>query len=38
MLPENSWNPAGDEPDRYAPFTKRQKLKFWKAMPLDSIL
>ena len=38
MRPENSWNPAGDEPDRYAPFTKRQKLKFLKAMPLDSIL
>ena len=38
MLPENSWNPAGDEPDRYAPFAKRQKLKFWKAMPLDPVL
>ncbi|WP_238525102.1 phospholipase D-like domain-containing protein [Geobacter sulfurreducens] len=38
MLPENSWNPATDNPDRYASAAKRSKMRFWKSLPLDPIL
>lgn len=37
MSPGNSWD-ARDNPDGHAPFSKRQKLKMWKAMPLEPIL
>lgn len=37
MGPGNSWD-ARDNPDVHAPFSKRQKLKMWKAMPLEPIL
>jgi putative cardiolipin synthase len=37
MLPENSWNAAGN-PDRHAPAAKRRKVLFWKALPLGPIL
>ena len=38
MLPENSWNPAKDNPDRFAPLAKRNQLKVWKALPLQPLL
>ena len=38
MLPENSWNPATDNPDRQASAAKRNKLRVWKSLPLDPIL
>jgi putative cardiolipin synthase len=38
MLSENSWNPAKDDPDRFAPLAKRNKLKAWKALPLQPLL
>ncbi len=38
MLPENSWDPARDDPDRFAPLAKRNKLKGWKALPLQPLL
>ena len=38
MLPENSWNPAVDQPDSQAGLWKRFKLWFWKLWPLDPIL
>ena len=38
MLPENSWNPAKDDPDRFAPLAKRNQLKVWKALPLQPLL
>lgn len=38
MLPENSWNPATDNPDRFAPLAKRNKLKAWKTLPLQPLL
>lgn len=37
MLPENSWS-ARENPDRHAPFAKRQKMRFWKLLPLNPIL
>ncbi len=37
MIPENSWN-AADNPDRFAPLSKRSRVKFWKALPLDPLL
>jgi len=38
MLPENSWDPATDHPGRFALLTKRNKLKGWKALPLQPVL
>jgi len=38
MLPENSWNSATENPNRFAPFWKRTKLGFWKLLPLEKIL
>ncbi len=37
MAPENSWS-ARDNPDHHAPFAKRQKVRFWKLLPLTPIL
>lgn len=37
MAPGNSW-PASSNPDRHAPFLKRQHLKVWKALPLNPLL
>lgn len=38
MQPENSWNSATDNPNRFAPFTKRLQLRFWKLLPLKNML
>ena len=38
MLPENSWNPAADNPDRHASAAKRNRLRLWKSLPLEPIL
>ena len=38
MQPENSWNSATDNPNRFAPLTKRLLLEFWKLLPLKNIL
>lgn len=38
MLPENSWNPAVDNPDNEVSLWKRFKLWFWKLWPLEPIL
>lgn len=37
MQPENSWN-AADNPDRFAGWNKRRKMKLWKALPLEPLL
>ncbi len=38
MLPENSWNPATEKPDKVAGFIKRFKVRFWQLLPLRAIL
>ncbi|ABB30327.1 phospholipase D/Transphosphatidylase [Geobacter metallireducens RCH3] len=38
MRPENSWNPATDNPDRRASAAKRNRLRLWKSLPLTPIL
>lgn len=38
MHPDNSWNSAVEQPDRFAPLWKRAKLGFWKLFPLEKIL
>ncbi len=37
MLPENSWNGA-DNPDQFAPFTKRLQMHLWRMTPLEPLL
>lgn len=38
MHPDNSWNSANDQPNRFAPLWKRIKLGFWKMLPLKKLL
>lgn len=38
MLPENSWNPAIDIPDRHAPLTKRGRVRLWQQTPIKPLL
>ena len=38
MLPGNSWNAAHDDPDQYAGFTKRSKVRLWQLMPIKPLL
>lgn len=38
MEPENSWVAAQENPDKYAPVSKRLKVFFWKLFPLDALL
>lgn len=38
MHPDNSWNAATDQPDRFAPLWKRLKLDTLKLLPLKNIL
>ncbi len=38
MLPGNSWNAASDQPDQYASFAKRGKVRFWQLMPIKPLL
>ncbi|HML77190.1 hypothetical protein [Geobacter sulfurreducens] len=38
MLPENSWNPVTNNPDRYASAAKHNNLRCWKSLSLDPIL
>lgn len=38
MHPDNSWNAATDQPDRFAPLWKRLKLDGLKLLPLKDVL
>lgn len=38
MAPENSWDPAKENPDAHASARKRRDLLLWKALPLGPIL
>lgn len=38
MLPGNSWNAAGDDPDQYASLGKRFRASFWQLMPIKPLL
>jgi len=38
MLPENSWNPAAEDSDKAAGWTKRMKVRFWQLLPLRAVL
>jgi putative cardiolipin synthase len=38
MAPENSWNPAVDPPERFAPRWRRIKAWAWGRLPLVPIL
>ncbi len=38
MQPNNSWNAATDDPDQYASFAKRSKVRFWQALPIKPLL
>lgn len=38
MRPGNSWNAATDQPDQYVPLSKRNKVRFWQAMPITPLL
>jgi len=37
MRPENSWNTAED-PDRFASWEKRNKVRLWRVLPLEPLL
>jgi putative cardiolipin synthase len=38
MQPGNSWDAARDDPDSYAPFGKRSKVRLWQLLPLEPLL
>jgi putative cardiolipin synthase len=38
MLPQNSWNAASDDPDQYAPWTKRAQAWLTSWLPLQPVL
>jgi putative cardiolipin synthase len=38
MAPGNSWNAATDDPDQYAPLTKRGQVGLWRLLPLTPLL
>lgn len=38
MLPGNSWNPAADDPDHFASFSKRCVVRLWQLLPLRPLL
>ena len=38
MQPENSWDPAQQDPDSEASWGKRLRLWFWERLPLDALL
>lgn len=38
MEPENSWDPAKEDPDAFASAAKRRSILLWKALPLNPIL
>jgi len=38
MLPANSWNAAGDDPDQFADLAKRSRVRFWQFLPLRPLL
>jgi cardiolipin synthase C len=38
MLPENSWNPATEDPDQFASWAKRSLARFWQLMPIKPLL
>ncbi len=38
MRPENSWDAAKDDPDQFAGFVKRSKVRFWQVLPIKPLL
>jgi putative cardiolipin synthase len=38
MLPANSWNARGDNPDQFTSWWKRMKVSFWQWMPMKPLL
>jgi putative cardiolipin synthase len=38
MAPENSWDPATDDPDSQAGLAKRLRLRLWRLLPLTPVL
>ena len=38
MRPENSWDAAKDDPDQFASFTKRSKVRLWQMLPIKPLL
>lgn len=38
MQPQNSWNAGSDDPDQYASFAKRSKVRMWQLAPLKPLL
>jgi putative cardiolipin synthase len=38
MAPENSWNAASDDPDRFVGRGKRARVRFWQTLPLKPLL
>jgi cardiolipin synthase C len=34
----NSWNAATDRPDRYVPWIKRARVRFWQLLPIQPLL
>jgi putative cardiolipin synthase len=38
MRPENSWNPATDDPEDDVGWGKRTKARFWQMLPLRAVL
>ena len=38
MRPENSWNAAKDDPDQFAGFAKRSKVRLWQMLPIKPLL
>ncbi len=38
MQPQNSWNADRDDPDQYASFAKRSKVRIWQFAPIKPLL
>ena len=38
IQPNNSWNAASDDPDRFVSFAKRSRVRFWQLMPIKALL
>jgi putative cardiolipin synthase len=38
MRPENSWDAATDDPDQFASFAKRSKVRLWQVLPIKPLL
>ena len=38
MRPENSWDASKDDPDQFASFAKRSKVRMWQLLPIKPLL